>query len=237
MNYLDLSLYHNIFLRVEIQVRLLVDEAKGAASGGTIYSIFNFLEATSITKLVEMSDPFCLAPRDPISNKPIKALDKNVLSAGADNMIGGYDNVSGKYTMPWIMQGIDTRVVNRSNALKNWKYGRNFLYSERMIAPSILAAAVASILFPLVSLILFIPFTRSLAKLFLPKPGEGPSQEILDTGFFKLKFWGRGISSSGSTSIINGGVVAENGDPGYAQVIILHCKYLFPSFLTYVLDI
>ncbi len=32
--------------------------------------------------------------------------------------------------LPWLMAGINTRVVRRSNALQGWAYGRRFRYRE-----------------------------------------------------------------------------------------------------------
>ena len=198
------------------EVRFLADDMLGAASGGTIASVVNIFESYPTSKLVELANPFYLAPRGE-DYKPIQATDSSIITAGSDNMVVGYDKILKRYTMPWIMQGIDTRVVNRSNALSGWAYGRNFLYSERMIAPSLFSAIISMILMPLGSALLFFPFTRNIVKKFLPKPGEGPNEEILKNGFFKIKLWGRGKNSDGKEEIIQGGIVALNGDPGYAQ--------------------
>ena len=62
--------------------------------------------------------------------------------------------------MPWVMQSIDTRVVNRSNALSQWGYGRNLIYRECMAAPSLFNAILTSAIFPLVGSLLFFSFTR-----------------------------------------------------------------------------
>jgi len=167
------------------EVRFLADEMLGAASGGTIASVVNLFESYPTAKLLELANPFCLNPRDD-KNIPVAPTDGAVVKAASDNMGVGYDNVLKRFTMPWIMQGIDTRVVNRSNALKSWSYGRNFLYTERMLAPSLFAAIMSVILMPLGSALLFFNFTRSIVKKFLPKPGEGPNENILQNGFFKV---------------------------------------------------
>ena len=62
--------------------------------------------------------------------------------------------------MPWVMQSIDTRVVNRSNALTDWRYGRNLIYRELMAAPNALVAVITSAIFPLAGALLYFSLTR-----------------------------------------------------------------------------
>ncbi len=116
------------------------------------------------------------------------------------------------------MQSIDTRIVHRSNALSGWKYGRNLVYRELMAVSSGFAAFVTSLVFPIVGVLLYIPFTRGLIKRIVPQPGEGPSQHLLDNGFFKVSFWGKGKSQvTGKEEVVKGGLTCLNGDAGYRQ--------------------
>ena len=118
------------------------------------------------------SNPFCLAPRDAKTGLPTQATDSKVVVAGSDCTMQGYDDVMQTYTSPYIMQGIDTRVINRSNALSGWQYGRNFIYSERVMASSMIAAMISSFLFSFGGLLLVFPPTRWILKNFVvPKPG------------------------------------------------------------------
>ena len=66
-------------------------------------------------------------------------------------------------------------------------------------------------------IILLFPPTRWISKKFLPKPGQGPSEEIQTKGFFTMKFWGKGKSQDGKVKYMLGGLNAMTGDPGYAQ--------------------
>ena len=70
--------------------------------------------------------------------------------------------------MPWVMQSIDTRIVNRSNALSGWRYGRNLIYREYSQAPNVLVAMFVSAVFPIVGALLYFSLTRceSRADLF-----------------------------------------------------------------------
>lgn len=52
-------------------------------------------------------------------------------------------------------------------------------------------------------------------KYFLPKQGEGPNQDMLDHGFLRLGFWGRGLNAAGEEVTVKGGISAKHGDPGY----------------------
>ena len=88
-------------------------------------------------------------------------------------------------------------MINRSNSLSGWNYGRNFLYTERMMAPSMIVAILQSLSLAIGGLFLIFPPTRWLAKKFvIPKPGQGPNAKLQEEGFFKMKFWGKGIVSA-----------------------------------------
>lgn len=184
-----------------------------AISGGTIASVINLFESYPVSTLIELADPYYLAPRDD-SNVPIRPTNKAIITAATDNMMLGYDKIFKTWTMPYIMQGIDTRVVNRSNSL-GWRYGQNFLYSERMKAP-FAVALLTTLIMPIASAFLFFPWTRNIIKRFVPASGEYSSDlSLLDSGFFKVKLWGRSRNSAGLESISIGEVIALNGDPGY----------------------
>ena len=115
----------------------------------------------------------------------------------------------------WVMQSIDTRIVNRSNALSGWKYGQNLIYREAQSASGFFGALSASVIGAFIGPLLFFSFTRNIINRYLPRPGEGPNQDLLDNGFMKIGFWGRGQDSKGSEVVVKGGVTAMNGDPGY----------------------
>ena len=94
-------------------MRLLVDEIKGGASGGTIASVVNLLESTPFSKLAELGNPFSLAPRAAETGLPVEPTDATVVASGSDNSVPGFDPVIKKYTMPYIMQVSDTMKIIR----------------------------------------------------------------------------------------------------------------------------
>ncbi|KAJ1433775.1 Saccharopine dehydrogenase-domain-containing protein [Ochromonadaceae sp. CCMP2298] len=190
----------------EVRVRFAADKSKGGVSGGTIASVFNILESLPLSELMKLANPFYLNPRN--SQGAIDA---------CDNMMPGYDDVAKKYTMPYFMQGIDLRLVNRSHALNGFKYGRDLVFSERMLLPNLPMAVIGSAVMALVQLMFLLPFTRFFLKKVLPSPGEGPDQDKLDNGFFTALLYAKGVNAAGKTEVVSGTVRAFGGDPGYRQ--------------------
>lgn len=74
---------------------------------------------------------------------------------------------------------------------------------------------ISSVLFPV-----------ALARRFLPKPGEGPSREVLLNGSFKFRFIAETEEDDGaSPTIVQAVVSAEGCDPSYwgTARIVLEC--------------
>ena len=67
------------------------------------------LESSSLSQLGALSNPYCLNPLDPHQK-----------ARASDCSLPGYDSLARAYTAPYLMQSVDTRVVNRSNALQAW---------------------------------------------------------------------------------------------------------------------
>jgi short subunit dehydrogenase-like uncharacterized protein len=127
-----------------------------------------------------------------------------------------YDPDFRRWQAPFVMAGINTRVVHRSNALSGFAYGRDFLYDEAMLMGDgmrgrMRAYGLAGGLGAFVGGAAFRP-TRWLLQRFVPAPGEGPSPEQQQNGFFDFRFVGR--TADGRTLR---GKVAGQGDPGYGS--------------------
>jgi short subunit dehydrogenase-like uncharacterized protein len=115
---------------------------------------------------------------------------------------------------------VDTRLVNRSNALLGYRYGREFVFSERMIVPNFFAAFFGTLAMGVAQALIFFPVSRYFLKMVVPKPGQGPSQWMLDNGYFTARLWGRAVHpSTGKEVLVQGTVRAFNGDPGYRYVM------------------
>jgi short subunit dehydrogenase-like uncharacterized protein len=158
-----------------------------------------------------MSDPYGLSPDR--SAEPDLGDESDVRMPVEDKDIG-------EWLGPFVMAAINTRVVRRSNALQDWAYGRSFRYRETTamgsgMAGRAKATALAGGVGAAMGAMAFGP-TRKLADKFLPKPGEGPSEEARSKGFFKIEIHTR--ASNGKRYACR---VSAKGDPGYAATAVM----------------
>lgn len=173
------------------RVRGRVRKMQGTFSGGTAAS----LKATMIAAAKDpaildlLRDPFSLAPgaegaEQPRGTKPI------------------YDDVIESWCAPFIMAPINTRNVLRSNFISGYSYGKDFVYDEMFITgPGEKGEAIANA----------IANDDSMSKEGGPKPGEGPSKEEREAGFYDVLFVG-----NDGENIIKAAVTGDK-DPGYGS--------------------
>jgi short subunit dehydrogenase-like uncharacterized protein len=152
------------------RVKGRVRDMSTTISGGTAASFkATFAAAAKDLSLVaSLQNPFVLTPgfegpKQPRGNKPV--LDEDL----------------GSWTAPFVMATINTRNVHRSNMLMNFPYGKDFVYDEMVLtgqgeqgeanAKRLVAAVNAE---------------RMGGGG--PKPGEGPSKEERENGFYDLLF-------------------------------------------------
>jgi short subunit dehydrogenase-like uncharacterized protein len=122
------------------------------------------------------------------------------------------------WTGPFVMAAINTRIVRRSNALLGYGWGNDFRYSECQAfakgpAGFFGALATTSGIGAFMVLAALGP-TRSLLKGMVPAPGEGPSKEARDAGFFVVKLVGLPEGSGGAKLLAT---VRGKSDPGYGE--------------------
>ncbi len=190
------------------RMRLLVRGIRGGASGGTFASMLNAIgqarENRAIARI--LTDPYALNP-DGEREGPDKR----------DQSGARFDKDAGVWTSPFVMAGVNTRVVRRSNALLGYPYGRRFRYSEAtIVGPGIVGRARAVLQswgLKLFVVAAAIPLTRKLiVQRLLPAPGEGPSKEQRESGFFNLLILG--TRTNGSLMRLR---VKGDRDPGYGS--------------------
>ena len=164
-------------------IKMRVAGIRGGISGGTYGSMNNLLKEAYADKSVfkVLNNPYGLNPRDKMEGLDKKDLRKII-----------FDNESKSWIYPFIMAGINTKIVRRSNALSNFQYGKEFTYEEATMAgkgiPGFWKAILA--LFPL-AMIGINPnsFLKKIVNSFMPKPGEGPGIEKRKNGFYNLRFY------------------------------------------------
>ncbi|MDK9557834.1 saccharopine dehydrogenase NADP-binding domain-containing protein [Marinobacter sp. M216] len=188
-------------------VRMRVKVAKGEFSGGTVASLMNAVkEAAADSKLrKELANPFSICPPEHRSKTRQPSLK------GAE-----YDKTFDVWLAPFVMGAINTRIVHRSNALQNARYGKEFTYDEAMMAGRgikgrLAAYGITGGLGAFLTASALKP-TRWLVEKFVPKPGEGPSPAAQKAGFYDLRFVGR--TEDGKTIITK---VTGDRDPGYGS--------------------
>lgn len=191
------------FTRVKMRVRA----AKGGLSGGTVASLLNVVKEASADPSLrkELANPYSVCP----PNHGLTARQPDVKSAQ-------YDGDFQVWTAPFVMAAINTRVVHRSNALSGASYGRDFRYDEGVITGRGMKgrATAYATMGGLGGFMLGASLkpTRWVLEKFVPKPGEGPSREDQEKGFFDLRFHGQ--TSDGH--VLRARVTGDR-DPGYGS--------------------
>ncbi len=175
----------------------------GGVSGGTIDSMMLVGEQASRSSSLrkKLLNPYLLYPPniDPGCDKP-------------DQIGIAWDDRFDSWTAPFLMAGINTKVVRRSHALLGMPYGKDFRYEESQLVDNRAAAIISAGLTGALIAAAFFGPARTLLRNFLPKTGEGPNPEKREAGFFE--FWSHGI---GGPSHEHGLRVKVSGqrDPGY----------------------
>lgn len=206
------------------QIRMRVKGIRGGFSGGTVASLVNVVKEALADQELRRSlkDPFFLCPSRPDS-----------APRQPDTTGPRYDKTTRGWIAPFVMAGINTKIVHRSNALKNYSWGREFRYDEALSTGSGSRgrATAYSISFVMGAFMLAIsvPAIRGLLERFvLPKPGQGPSPKDQERGWFDIRF--HGTRPDGSRISVK---VTGDRDPGYGST----AKMLGESALCLVEDV
>lgn len=173
------------------RVKGRVRKMKGGASGGTLASMKEVMRAgmknPSLLKI--MGSPFALTPGFEGPAQP-------------SGMVPEYDRSAGVWVVPFVMAPINTKNVHRTNFLLGHPYGKDFVYDEMMYttlgeAASALVDAAAKMN----------PFAGKGLK-----PGEGPSKEERETGFYDIVHIGEYPDGRRLQIAVKG-----DRDPGYGS--------------------
>ena len=182
---------------------------KGEASGGTMETMFSSMDA----KLAKGGlGKFSLNPENSISENQKKNTSDKIKVQKIPHL--------GGWTGPFVMALPNTRVVRRSAALSKSVgkyYGDDFVYSEGAYYSKRGAARKVTFMTIALGLIIVSPL-RKLLRGFFRKPGEGPSQEAMDSGFFKSRFLVETQEGFRAFSM------SSSGDPGYKMTSRMACE-------------
>lgn len=188
-------------------VRMRLKGASGGFSGGTVASMINVAKEAAANPALrkELANPFSLCPPEHRSQKR----QPSVKSAE-------YDEDFGVWVAPFVMGAVNMRIVHRSNALQGAAYGKEFTYNEAMmtgpgIKGRLAAYGITGALGGFFAASAIKP-TRWLVERFTPKPGEGPSPEAQEKGFWDFRFIGKTADGKSIRTKVTG-----DRDPGYGS--------------------
>ena len=115
----DLGVYyiHKNISKKNLYIKMRVTGAKGTYSGGTYASMQNIIKEAYKDMEVRKSltNPYGLNPKgqqDGLDKKDLRSVK--------------YDKKIKSWISPFLMAGINTKIVRRSNALSNFSYGKSF---------------------------------------------------------------------------------------------------------------
>ncbi len=176
------------------RIRGRVRKMKGTFSGGTAASLKATMAAAGSDPSVLdlLRNPFSLTPgftgpKQPSGGKPM--IDE---ALGADMWVA-----------PFVMAAINTRNIHRSNFLMAHTYGPDFVYDEMMITGAgEKGQAIAN----------HVANDKSLGGEGGPKPGEGPSKEERENGFYDMLFLAEDAQGNKAKVSVKG-----DRDPGYGS--------------------
>ena len=194
-------------------VKAFAGEMRGTASGGTAATMLAIVEeATRDAKVRKLlGNPHALDPVVPRGRRrdPFESDVRGV----------AFDSDIDRWTAPFVMASINTRIVRRSHALIG--YGDGFRYREAMSLPKgpkgFFAATAVSAGTAAFAIGAALPPTRALlARFVLPKAGEGPSKEARDAGHFTFRLIAEGTGTDGA-ALRATATVKGTSDPGYGE--------------------
>ena len=189
------------------EVKMRVKAIRGSFSGGTYASTMNFTREVAADPALrkEVANPYSICPE----GYAPKVRQPNVKAAEFD---ADFDS----WVAPFVMAAVNTRIVQRSNALSKQSYGADFRYDEAMLMGSGLAGRAKALALSagLAGFMIAgaLPPTRWALSKVLPAPGEGPSPEEQRRGFYDFRFLGKTRDGGQLRAKVTG-----DRDPGYGS--------------------
>ena len=191
----------------------VVKALRGGASGGTIDTLRTTVDTAKSDKASRrlLVDPYALSPDR--AAEPDLGPQRDPVKPQRDEDLGGW-------LAPFVMGTVNTRVVRRSNALRDHAYGRAVSLpradarrrrSRRRSKAAGIAGGLAGTFAGFAT-----PGMRQILDRVLPDPGEGPSEGARDRGFFAIDI--HTTTSSGDRLRCE---IRVDGDPGYKATAVM----------------
>jgi short subunit dehydrogenase-like uncharacterized protein len=188
--------------------------AQGGINGGTIASMTNMMASADRNVF---DDPMLLNP------DAYRTSDETL--ANRDPVAPEFDPDLKRWVAPFFMGPINTRVVRRSHALSSQRqapYGDRFRYQEFWdLGPSAGYAANAMAAFGMgfIQSVMRMPGVGRFVEAIAPAPGDGPSEQTMDNGFYQCRLVGTADDGTKAWALIAG-----RGDPGNRATVKFVCE-------------
>ncbi len=193
----------------------MIVKMKGGLSGGTIDSMRQQLAMAKKDRAMArtIAQPYSLSPD--LSKEPNLGRQTDLGTIALDQF-----GIAGGVAGPFIMAGTNTRVVRRTNALTGYRYGSALRYSEYAYMGKgfagkrnnfVTSAGLAALAWALQK-----PQWRRQLSRWIPEPGQGPSKEERDNGFFHTTTYARTADGQQFQ-----GVTSLKADPGYKGTALM----------------
>jgi len=191
------------------RIQYRVGGFSGGASGGTVASMLVMMEEAERDPQVmhAMNDPYALNPKG-----------ERVGPDEPERQRPAWDDDFRQWTAPFVMAGINTKVVRRTNALLGYAYGKDFRYDEAILTgtgPLGFARAVATSAGTAAIMgAMRVGALRRAVSGRLPQPGEGPSKQTREKGYFDIHL--RAEHPTDARKSLRGRIRGDR-DPGYGS--------------------
>jgi short subunit dehydrogenase-like uncharacterized protein len=199
---------------------LVVRVMSGGVSGGTVASMIDVLSTVSSDAEARraMNDPYTLTS-DRAAEPELGTQPDIRWGRGGDIA----QELDGYWLGPFVMAGVNSRIVRRSNALLDYAYGRQLEYGEltsmgrSVVAPAAAALATgANTAAMALGSRLFHRVPRRLVDRVVPKPGTGPSERARENGHYTVETF-----TTTTTGARYRARLSQRGDYGYKATSVL----------------
>lgn len=181
----------------------------GAASGGTVASMLEMMEESERDPAIArtMKEPYALNPKGQESGPD-----------AAEGVKPSWDEDFGEWTAPFVMAGLNTKVVRRTNALLEYAWGKDFRYDEAFLmgAGPLGLAKATGVAAGSAAMMggMAIGWIRRAVSGRLPQPGDGPSKAQREAGYFNILL--RAEHPTDTDKTLRGRIIGDR-DPGYGS--------------------
>jgi short subunit dehydrogenase-like uncharacterized protein len=171
------------------RVRGRLRRLQGGLSGGTLASGQATMAAAAKDPSIGalLANPFALTPGFTGADQP-------------DGETPYEDELAGSWVGPFMMASINTKAVHRTNFLAGHPWGTNFQYDEMQMLDGPPEGAAPGL------------GGFNFGSGGMPKPGEGPTKEERENGFYDLLFIAEGADGRTVRAAVKG-----DRDPGYGS--------------------